>query len=269
MSKRPAGMSAEELESFCLAQMRYAMIDVLTDDMNFKVGREGIKLVREAREFVERKRAENITQDVRARDALYARGKKLWARMCATFDDLPADLPFRYVAEETIKSPTPDPRMYVVFDGFTAVVEAAGKAVTYFWEAQDEAHRGWIGCPRGFLGRGARVPEDEVPIATALHAALRGGPYQLLHKLFALRAGRTSEFLEEYCADYGGLAGACPAIDITTDDVHDRIVFDGRVVCVRGSTPPADAPVPRFFDPVRSDAGFWRGLFNRAFVAKK
>ena len=59
-----------------------------------------------------------------------------------------------------------------------------------------------------------------------------------------------------------------PLIRVAVDEGEDTILFDDRAVCVRGSTPPADASVPAFFDPVRNDAAFWRGLFNRAFVAK-
>lgn len=278
MSKRPAGESAEELES---AMTVRAFLDRIEHSAwkheDFAVGADGAELARTVCDFVQRKRAEHVLADTKERDRMYALGQKMWARMCATYDRLPADFPFRYVNVEFIWTGSDrHARIYAVFDGLTAIAEKADGQIEYYLETQDEAHRGWIGIVRAFVGRGARVAEDEAPLAVALNELIPGGMRELLGKMPAIGnlAGRDRDddyglfVLAPYCRTYGGFGDACPVIRVTTDEGSDTILFDGRAVCVRGSTPPADAPIPMFFDPVRNDAKFWRGLFSRAFVAK-
>ncbi len=273
MSKRPAGESAEELESTMTVR---TFLDCIEHSAwkheDFAVGADGAELARTVCDFVQRKRAEHVLADTKERDRMYALGQKMWARMCATYD-LPADFPFRYADIEFTHRGT---RVYVVFDGLTAIAEKVHGQIEYHLETQYGAHRGWIGVARAFVGRGARVAEDEAPLAVALNELIPGGMRELLGKMPAIGnlSGRDRNddyglfVLAPYCRKYGGFGDACPVIRVTTDEGSDTILFDGRAVCVRGSTPPADAPIPKFFDPVRNDAKFWHGLYDRAFVAK-
>ncbi len=260
MSAYPDGESAIDVRTFLHRIAKSARMFE-----HFDVGAEGAALARSVCDFVQRKRVEHVLADTELRDRMYANGREVWARMCATYDRLPADFPFRYVELDNEWL-----RLYVVFDGLTVIGDNVNKFGYYHLEAQDDAHRGWIGVRGNFGGRGACVPEGEVPIACALKEMIPGGMREFLNKMFILstRGCRSSAILERYCREYGGFADVFPLIRVAVDEGEDTILFDDRAVCVRGSTPPADASVPAFFDPVRNDAAFWRGLFNRAFVAK-
>ena len=110
--------------------------------------------------------------------------------------------------------------------------------------------------PRAFTGRGGAVPEEDVPFAGALRAATPGGLERLFKKMQDIRRGGWSAF--------GCAMGAPPAIDVAINELDDTILFDGVAVCKRGECP--SVPLPKYFDSVRTNADYWRVLFNRALV---
>ena len=193
MSAYPDGESAIDVRTFLHRIAKSARMFE-----HFDVGAEGAALARSVCDFVQRKRVEHVLADTELRDRMYAKGREVWARMCATYDRLPADFPFRYVELDNEWL-----RLYVVFDGLTVVGDNVNKFGYYHLEAQDDAHRGWIGVRGNFGGRGACMPEGEAPIACALKEMIPGGMREFLNKMFILstRGCRSSAILERYCRE--------------------------------------------------------------------
>ena len=215
---------------------------------------EGMAIVHAFERFYEKKLADPVDKNTKWREELYHQERVVWKRMRSTFDDLP-DVPFRYCVGA---SGAYTDVMYVVFDGYTAIMrvtaEGGKETISISWETQDSI--GWIGAPRAFTGRGSAVPEKDVPFAGALRAATPGGLERLFKKMQDIRRGGWSAF--------GCAMGAPPAIDVAINELDDTILFDGVAVCKRGECP--SVPLPKYFDAVRTDADYWRVLFNRALV---
>ncbi len=215
---------------------------------------DGMAIVHAFERFYEKKLSDAMDKNTKRRKELYHQGRVVWKRMRSTFDDLP-DVPFRYCVEA---SEAYTDVMYVVFDKYTAIMrvtaEGGKETISISWETQDSI--GWIGGPHVFTGRGSAVPEKDVPFASALRAATPGGLERLFKKMQDIQEGGWSAF--------GCAMGAPPAIDVAINELDDTILFDGVAVCKRGECP--SVPLPKYFDSVRTNADYWRVLFNRALV---
>ena len=216
---------------------------------------EGMAIVHAFERFYEKKLADPVDKNTKWREELYHRGRVVWKRMRSTFDDLP-DVPFRYCVGA---SGAYTDVMYVVFDGYTAIMrvtaEGGKETISISWETQDSI--GWIGGPHVFTGRGSAVPEKDVPFAGALRAATPGGLERLFKKMM-------QDIQEDGWSVFGLAMGVPPAIDVAINELDDTILFDGVAVCKRGECP--SVPLPKYFDAVRTDADYWRVLFNRALM---
>lgn len=219
----------------------------------YELGEDGVNIARTLRRAIAKKRRVGMTElNTAARKVFLAVGATIWARMCATYGDLP-DVGFRYCVSRTDSDNVRI--LYAVFNDITAVVLAdmdfSLESICINWEAQ-VCPDGWIGWPNFFVNRGER--SDANHVASTLCKAQSGSLEQFFQKMFDIENHRIEPLIEARCAP-PVFPDVAPAFAVTFNKEKGELMFDGVTVCKRGSAPHARLPV--YFDPVRKNARFW------------
>lgn len=229
----------------------------------YELGEDGVKIAYIIKELIaKKKRVEKAELDTAARKVFLDTGARIWARLCATYNELP-DVGFRYCVSRT-DTHSGVRVLYAVFTGITAVVSAdmdfALESIYITWEAQT-SRDGWIGTPGSFVNRGEEC--DANGVARMLRRAQSGTLEQFFQKMFYIENIRIKPYIEARCAP-PVFPDVAPAFVVAFDKEKDELTFDGVLVCKRGCAP--RTWLPAFFGPVRGNVRFWTEFCD--YVAK-